>query len=90
LIYQKTSLVKKWISSIINKIKESDTKAIFYTLNLDEQKDLIKETSMFVDKVVNLNGREKPAQIPAFTGELQDKNKTKKSSELVTSTKNKS
>lgn len=84
LIYQKSSIVKKWISSIINKIKESNTKAIFYTLNLEEQKDLIKETSMFVDKVVNLDrGKPKQANTPALTGELQDKNKIKKSSKPV-------
>jgi hypothetical protein len=79
LVYQKVSIVKKWVSSIINKIKESNTRAIFYTLNLDEQKDLIKETSMFVDKVVNVNGgKSKQAQVQALTGELQDKTKSSK------------
>lgn len=52
LIYQKKSPVAKFLSSIINKIKETDTKAVFYALDMDEQEQLIKQAQMFVDKVV--------------------------------------
>jgi hypothetical protein len=54
LIYQKKAPVAKFISSIINKIKASKTKAVFYALNVKEQESLIQESGMFVDKVVNV------------------------------------
>jgi len=52
LIYQKRAPVAKFVSSLVNKIKESKTKAVFYALSMKEQEALIQETSMFVDKVV--------------------------------------
>ncbi|MBU0459434.1 MAG: hypothetical protein KKE17_15680 [Proteobacteria bacterium] len=55
LIYQKTDLVVKFIFSLINKIKESKVKAVFYTLNIKEQERFIQESSLFVDKVINLD-----------------------------------
>jgi KaiC/GvpD/RAD55 family RecA-like ATPase len=55
IVYRKLPIVKRWISSIMGNIKESNTRAIFYTLNLDDQQDLIKEAKTFTDKVVNLN-----------------------------------
>jgi len=54
LVYQKKSPITRCISSIVNKIKGSKTKAIFYAMSSDKEKDLIKETSMFVDKVIDL------------------------------------
>ena len=54
LIYEKKEPVAKFVSSIVNKIKASKTKAIFYALSLKEQSDLIEQTSMFVDKVINI------------------------------------
>ena len=51
-IYEKKSPVAKFISSLINKIKISKTKAVFYALGVEEQGELIKQTSTFVDKVV--------------------------------------
>lgn len=52
LIYEKKEPVAKFVSSIINQIKQSKTKAVFYALSVKEQDLIIKETSMFVDKVV--------------------------------------
>src|SRR3989338_295727 len=54
MIYQKRDAVIKFISSIVNKIRASKTKAVFYALNIKEQSELIKESSMFVDKVIQL------------------------------------
>ena len=54
LIYQKKSPVTKYVSSIVNKVRNSKTKAIFYAVSSEKQKDLIKETSTFVDKVIDL------------------------------------
>jgi len=53
LVYQKTAPVTRYIYSLVNKIKASKTKVIFYALNSKEQEELIKETSMFVDKVID-------------------------------------
>ncbi|MBW2966748.1 hypothetical protein KY342_06615, partial [Candidatus Woesearchaeota archaeon] len=54
LIYQKKAPVAKFVSSIINKIKAGKTKAVFYALSVKEQNELIKETGMFVDNVIEL------------------------------------
>ena len=54
LIYSKKAPVAMFLSSIVNKIKASKTKAVFYALSIEEQDTLIKESSMFVDKVVDL------------------------------------
>ena len=55
MIYEKKAPVAKFLSSIVNKIKESNTKALFYALSMKEQDDLIKEGSMFVDNVIDLS-----------------------------------
>ncbi len=54
LIYSKKAPVAMFLSNLINKIKVSKTKAVFYALSIEEQDTLIKESSMFVDKVVDL------------------------------------
>lgn len=52
MIYQKKAPVAKFLSSIINKIKDSNTKAVFYALKMKEQQELVDECSLFVDKVL--------------------------------------
>ena len=54
LVYSKKAPVAMFLSNIINKIKESKTKAIFYALSMKEQEGLIQECSMFVDNVIDL------------------------------------
>ena len=54
LIYQKKAPVAQFVSAIVNKIKISNTKGVFYTISVTEQEELIKETCMFVDKVFDL------------------------------------
>lgn len=54
MIYQKKAPVSRFVSGLINKIKSTQSKAIFYTLNMKEQDDLIREAEMFVDKVVTI------------------------------------
>jgi len=53
-IYQKKEPVTKFVSSTINKIKETETKAIFYALKVKEQEELLKECCMFTDEVSEL------------------------------------
>ena len=55
LVYESKAPVAKFVSSLVNKIKESKTKAIFYALSVKEQESLIKESGMFVDKVIDLD-----------------------------------
>jgi len=52
LIYQKKAQLAKFIASLVNKIKTMETKALFYSLDINEQAELIKQTGMFVDKVI--------------------------------------
>ncbi len=54
LIYQSKVPVSKFLSNLVNKIRETETKAVFYALSIKEQEALIKESSMFVDKVIDL------------------------------------
>lgn len=54
LIYESKAPVAKFVSSIVNKVKESKTKAVFYALSAKEQELLIKQCGMFVDKVIKL------------------------------------
>jgi len=55
LIYQKAEEpVVKFISNIVNKIKKSGAKGIFYILNIDDHKLLIEESSMIMDNILNL------------------------------------
>ncbi len=54
LVYESKAPVGKFVASLVNKIKESKTKAIFYALSVKEQEALIKESGMFVDKVIEL------------------------------------
>lgn len=53
-IYQKKAPVTKFVSSLINKIKTGKTKAIFYALEGDDE--LVKKSSLFVDKVIKTDG----------------------------------
>ena len=52
-IYEKKTPIIRFISSLINKIKESNTKAVFYAVNADDG-GIIKESSMFVNKVIEI------------------------------------
>lgn len=52
LIYEKRAPVSKFVSSLVNKIRNSKTRAVFYALSVQEQQALIEESSMFVDKVI--------------------------------------
>jgi len=55
LVYESKAPVGKFVSALVNKIKESKTKAVFYALSVKEQEALIKESGMFVDKVIDLD-----------------------------------
>ena len=72
LIYQKKSPVIRYVSSIVNKIKNSKTKAIFYAVSSEKQKDLIKETSTFVDKVIDLGEGKTAEKSKVLMGDLNE------------------
>ena len=52
LIYEQKAPVAKFVSSLVNKIRATKTKVVFYALSVKEQQALIEETGMFVDKVL--------------------------------------
>ena len=52
--YQKDLIVLKFITTLINKVKASKTKAVFYAIDIKEQENLIKQAGVSVDKVINL------------------------------------
>jgi KaiC/GvpD/RAD55 family RecA-like ATPase len=68
LIYRDMPIIKRWVVSTMGNIKKSNTKAIFYTLNLEGQQDIIKEADALVDKIISL-GKEKES-VAAFTKDL--------------------
>ncbi len=57
LVYQEKSHVDRCLSDIINKLRNSGKKAIFYALSVKEQQLLIKEVGMFVDNVVDFTSK---------------------------------
>jgi KaiC/GvpD/RAD55 family RecA-like ATPase len=54
MIYEKKAPVAKFLSSLINKISATETKSVFYAISVKEQDELIKQCSMFVDRVIDL------------------------------------
>jgi KaiC/GvpD/RAD55 family RecA-like ATPase len=54
LVYSNQNAVAVFLSSLVNSIKESGTKALFYALKVKSQEDVIQECSMFVDKVIEM------------------------------------
>jgi len=54
LVYSNQNTVAMFLSSLVNGIKESGTKAVFYALKVKSQEDVIQECSMFVDKVIEM------------------------------------
>jgi len=56
LIYQEREPVAKFISNFVNRAGASNTKMVFYALNMLQHADIIQECSMFVDKVIDLSG----------------------------------
>lgn len=59
LVYSEKTPVAQFVSTLVNKIQESKTKAVFYALNTDKHKELIEECSMFVDDTVDLSSKKK-------------------------------
>ncbi|MEI6731177.1 MAG: hypothetical protein WCK90_00700 [archaeon] len=55
LVYESKAPVSKFVSSLVNKVKTSKTKAVFYALSLKDQSTMIQESGMFVDKVLDLD-----------------------------------
>jgi len=53
LIYQKRAPIEKFMSNLINKIRNTETRAIFCALGVQEQQLLLEQCGMFVDNVVD-------------------------------------
>ncbi len=53
LIYQQKAPVAKFLSTIINKLRDGNVCGVFFCLDVREHEELIQEASMFVDKVIH-------------------------------------
>ena len=53
-IYQKPKMCSKFITDLVNKIKKSKIKSIFYALDIRESAEIINHTGAMVDKVVKI------------------------------------
>ena len=51
LVYNDSATVIKFVHSIVSKIRMTKTKVIFMTLKEDTDTDMMKDLSMFVDKI---------------------------------------
>ena len=51
--YRDKKTVETFVSSIVNKIKGSKTKTVFYAIETKENEDWVKKCSMFVDNTVS-------------------------------------
>lgn len=83
LVYQKKAPVSKFVSSLVNKIKKGQTKTIFYALNVKEQDTLIKESSMFVDKVIEIGLKTKSTSSPSKKEPVKEKETIKKVGNII-------
>lgn len=54
-IYEKNDVIAKFISSLVNKVKETKTRAVFYAVGKKDGDMVVKESSMFVDNVIELD-----------------------------------
>ena len=55
-VYQKPAMAIKFITSLIDKIKKTKSKAVFYALDTAEQAGIIDSTGAIVDKVIKIGG----------------------------------
>ncbi len=53
LVYQQTMTIIKFVHSIISTLRNNGSKAVFLCLKEDIKTDLVKDISMFADKVVH-------------------------------------
>ena len=52
-IYNDKKVIKSFISSIVNKIQKSNTKAVFYSVNAEDN-NLIKESNLLTDNIIEV------------------------------------
>jgi archaellum biogenesis ATPase FlaH len=56
IIYSKKEPIAQFVANLVNKIKTSNTSAIFYAVRIKERKEIINEMGMFVDEAIELGG----------------------------------
>ena len=53
-IYQKQNIVSKFVTDLVNKVKKTKTKTVFYALDTKEQEWIVDHTGTVVDKVIGV------------------------------------
>jgi len=59
-VYQDKKICAKFLSDLVNKVKKTKTKSIFYALDSVEQAWVVDHTGALVDKVVKMSATGKP------------------------------
>ena len=54
LTYNKAETVSRFISSLASTIKKSETKGVFYALDVAEHESMIQKCGLYVDKVITI------------------------------------
>ncbi|MDP2666266.1 MAG: hypothetical protein Q8P05_02085 [Candidatus Diapherotrites archaeon] len=54
LVYRDIPSTVQFLSSLVRRIREHSTKAVFFTLQIDKHQELIQESYMFMDRVVDM------------------------------------
>lgn len=57
LVYERKAPISRFISNLVNKVKKTKTKAIFFALE-NSERGIIDESGMVVDKVLTYSGKE--------------------------------
>ena len=52
IVYNKIPVIHKFLRSLVNNIKKTKTKALFFIVESQENKDLISQCNLFFDNVV--------------------------------------
>jgi KaiC/GvpD/RAD55 family RecA-like ATPase len=55
LVYQKSQMASKFMTSLINKIKKTKTKAVFYGIKGESNLSIIEHTGTVVDKAIDMS-----------------------------------
>jgi hypothetical protein len=76
-IYQKKEMASKFITDLVNKVKKTKTKAVFYGVG-SRNDEIIKNVGMSVDKVVEVGGGKASVKSEDKKNKVVKKTATKK------------
>ena len=54
-VYEKKAPVAKFVSNTVARVRDTKSKAVFYAVKVTENDPIVKESSMFVDRAIDLS-----------------------------------